>query len=161
MGGRQPHRARLVRYTPPTMKSVLFALTLAAAACGGKSSSTTTTTTQPTTAAADDPSCPLLVPGTSLTVEDTAAGAALVFVTTGDPLAVRARAAKLAEMHNKRDGEAKAMGMMFTAGSTATATEIEGGARVEFAAAQPDGAAGLQKELRGHASHMTGGSCEM
>jgi hypothetical protein len=141
------------------MKSVLFALALATAACGGSSS--TKTTAPPTTAAADDASCPLLVPGTSVTVEDTTTGAALVFVTTGDPLAVRARAAKLAEMHNQRNGDAGALGMMFSAGPTATATEIEGGARVEFAAAQPDGATAVQKELRGHASHMTGGSCEM
>lgn len=136
-------------------------LCLALAACGSKSSPTTTTpvTTQP--AAADDPSCPLLVPGTSMSVEDTANGAALVFVTTGDPLAVRARAAKLAEMHTKHDGPNNAMGMMFSAGSTATATEIESGARVEFAAAKPEDVAGLQKELTMHAKHMTGGSCEM
>ena len=140
------------------MKSVMFALALAAAGCGGKSSPTSTP--QPT-AAADDPSCPLLVPGTSISVEDTTNGAALLFVTTGDPLAVRARAAKLADMHNQRNGDAKAMGMMFSQGSTATATEVDAGARVEFAAPQPDGAAALQKELRGHASHMTGGSCEM
>lgn len=108
---------------------------------------------------ADDPSCPLLVPGTSLEVEETATGAALVFVTTGDPLAVRARAAKLAEMHNQRDGDPTSMGMMFSPGSTATATEAEGGARVELAAAQPDGVASLQKEVRDHATHMTGGSC--
>lgn len=139
------------------MKAACFALTLALAACGA------TSRPPPTTArlAADDPSCPLLVPGTSLTVEDTATGAALVFVTTGDPLAVRARAAKLAEMHNQRDGDATAMGMMFSPGSTATATEAEGGARVEFAAAQPDGIAAVQKELRGHATHMAGGTCEM
>lgn len=96
-----------------------------------------------------------------MSVEDTANGAALVFVTTGDPLAVRARAAKLAEMHTKHDGPDSAMGMMFSAGSTATATEIDGGARVEFAAATPEDVAGLQKELTMHAKHMTGGSCEM
>jgi len=130
-------------------------------ACGSTSSPTGTATPTPAPRAADDPTCPLLVPGTSLSVEDTTNGAALVFVTTGDPLAVRARAAALAEMHTKHDGPATAMGMMFTAGSTATATEVEGGARVEFAAAQPDGAAQIQKELRMHASHLTSGSCEM
>jgi hypothetical protein len=142
------------------MKSLMFSLVLGAAACGSSSSPSPTTPTAQT-AAADDPSCPLLVPGTSLSVEDTTTGAALVFVTTGDPLAVRARAAKLAEMHTGHDGPPNQMGMMFTAGSTATATEIEGGARVEFAATAPDGAAALQKELRMHASHLTGGSCEM
>lgn len=142
------------------LASLLFVLV---AACGGKSDSTTPTIATPTqTAANDDASCPLLVPGTTLSVEDTTNGAALVFVTTGDPLAVRARAARLAEMHTKRDGDAKSMGMMFTAGSTATATEIEGGARIEFAAAQPDGAAKVQQELRMHAGHLNGAtSCEM
>ncbi len=141
------------------MKRSVLILALFLAACGGSKSSTTTRADR--AANADDPSCPLLVPGTSLTVEDTTGGAALVFVTTGDPLAVRARAAKLAEMHTQHDGPPSAMGMMFSAGSTATATEIEGGARVELTAAQPDGVAALQKELRMHASHMTRGSCEM
>lgn len=49
--------------------------------------------------AKDDPTCPVLVPGTSVTVEDTNDGAALVFVTTGDAAAVRKRATALAEMH--------------------------------------------------------------
>jgi hypothetical protein len=143
------------------MRSCLaFACSLAALACGGSPVPSRPAST-PDRALADDPSCPLLVPGTSLSVEDTTGGAALVFVTTGDPLAVRARAAKLAEMHTQHDGPATAMGMMFTSGSMATATEIDGGARVEFAAARPDDAATVQKELRMHASHMTGGSCEM
>lgn len=137
------------------MKSVCVAVALALAGCGGRSAPPLAM--HP--AAADDPSCPLLVPGTSLSVEATATGAALVFVTTGDPLAVRARAAKLAEMHNQRDGDPSAMGMRFSPGSTATATEAEGGARVELAAAQPEGVASLQQEARDHATHMTGGSC--
>jgi hypothetical protein len=53
------------------------------------------------------------------------------------------------------------MGMMFSPTSTATAKEIEGGARVEFAAKNPDDAGKLQSELRMHAGHLTGGSCEM
>lgn len=137
-----------------------FVLALAAVACGSKTSSPPPTTPNKM-AAADDPSCPLVVPGTSISVEDTTTGAALVFVSTGDPLAVRARAAKLAEMHTKQDGPKDAMGMVFSAGSTATATEIEGGARVEFAAAQPDGAAAIQKELRMHAGMLGPGSCRM
>jgi hypothetical protein len=146
------------------MKWLACSIALALAACGPKSSSTTTQTTPTGTTAPktdDDPSCPLVVPGTSLSVEDTEAGAALVFVTTGDPLAVRARAAALAEMHTKHDGPPSALGMMFTQGSIATAMEIEGGARVEFAAATPNQVAPLQKELRMHAGHLTTGSCEM
>jgi hypothetical protein len=143
------------------MKLLACSIVLALAACGQKSSPTTGQTTPTAHTTADDPSCPLVVPGTSLSVEDTEAGAAFVFVTTGDPLAVRSRAAALAEMHTKHDGPRTAFGMMFTQGSTATAMEIEGGARVEFAAAAPDQVASLQKELRMHAGHLTSGSCEM
>ncbi len=143
------------------MKLLACCMALALAGCGPKAASSATQTPPPTTRTADDPSCPLLVPGTSLSVEDTASGAALVFVTTGDPLAVRSRAAALAEMHTKHDGPPSAMGMMFSQGSTATATEVEGGARVEFAAETADQAGAIQKELRMHASHLTGGSCEM
>lgn len=143
------------------MKLLACWLGLALAGCGSNSPTQKTPTTPPATRVVDDPSCPLLVPGTSLSVEDTTNGAALVFVTTGDPLAVRSRAAALAEMHTKHDGPPRAMGMMFSQGPTATATEISGGARVEFTAAQPDQAGAIQKELRMHASHLTGGSCEM
>jgi hypothetical protein len=52
-------------------------------------------------AAAGDPTCPVLVAGTSVTVEDTDQGAAFVFVTTGDVAGVRTRATALAEMHNQ------------------------------------------------------------
>lgn len=130
------------------------------AACGSKPAKAPDSPAPPP-ATADDPSCPLLVPGTSLTVEDTANGAALVFVTTGDAAAVRTRASALATMHTKHDGPAKAMGMMFSPGSTAAASDVEGGSRVEFSAAKPDGAAALQSELRMHAGHLTGGTCEM
>jgi hypothetical protein len=143
------------------MKLLACCIALSLAGCGSKGSSTTTTTTPTVTQTADDPSCPLLVPGTSLSVEDTEAGAALVFVTTGDPLAVRSRAAALAEMHTKHDGPSSAMGMMFPKATTATAMEVQGGARVEFAAATPDQVSAVQKELRMHASHLTGGNCEM
>lgn len=147
-----------VGYTA-AMKLVIVAVALAAAACGSKSPAARShgVHASPT----DDPTCPLLVPGTSVSVEDTDGGAAMVFVTTGDPLSVRARAAALAEMHTKHDGPATAMGMMFSAGSSATATEVEGGARVEFAAASSDQVESLQSELRMHAGHLTSGSCEM
>src|SRR5262245_13286048 len=120
---------------------------IAVAGCGGKQPAThdTTVTAKP---APDDPTCPLLVPGTSLSVEDTTTGAALVFVTTGDATAVRTRATALADMHTKHDGPAIAMGMMFSPSSTATASDIEGGSRIEFSAKNPDDAGKLQSELR-------------
>lgn len=140
--------------------SIVVAIVVTVAGCGGKPapSQDTMVTAKPT---ADDPTCPLLVPGTSLSVEDTAAGAALVFVTTGDAASVRTRASALADMHTKHDGPPNAMGMMFSASSTATAQDIEGGSRVEFSAKNPDDAGALQSELRMHAGHLTGGSCEM
>jgi hypothetical protein len=138
-----------------------LAFAAALAACGAKSSTKHEDTTPAAPKTADDPTCPLLVPGTSLSVEDTDGGAALVFVTTGDAAAVRTRAAALAAMHTKHDGPSGAMGMMFSPTSTATAKDIEGGARVEFAAKNPHDAAKVQGELRMHAGHLTGGTCEM
>lgn len=108
-----------------------------------------------------DPSCPLEVPGTSISVEDTANGAALVFVTTGDAAQVRTRANAFVTMHAKHDGPNNALGMMFPAEWTASEKDIEGGARVEFAPAKPDGAADLQSMLRMHAGHLSSGSCAM
>lgn len=99
------------------------------------------------------------MPGTSVSVEDMPNGAALVFVTTGDPFAVRARAAALAEMHTTHDGPPNAFGMMFSPGSTAIATEVEGGARVELTTDDSARVPALQQELRAHASHLTAGSC--
>lgn len=76
-------------------------LSLALAACGGATSSPAPTTPATTaTAESNDPSCPVAVPGTSVTVEDASAGAALVFVTTGDVAELRRRVTAMASMHN-------------------------------------------------------------
>ena len=137
------------------MRSLLFA---ALVACGAKAPPAQTASPPAT---ADDPSCPLVVPGTSLSVEDTAGGAALVFVTTGDATAVRTRAKALADMHTRHEGPAGALGMMFSASSTAKASDIDHGARVEFTAKKPEDAAAVQSELHMHGGHLTGGSCAM
>jgi hypothetical protein len=78
-----------------------LALIALLAACG--SSAKSTPTAKPV--ATDDPSCPVSVPGTSVTVEDTAGGAALVFVTTGDTAELRKRVASMATMHNDHHGK--------------------------------------------------------
>jgi len=109
---------------------------------------------------AGDPTCPVLVPGTSVTVEDTSTGAAFVFVTTGDVVEVRKRATALAAMHVAHDGGAMEMGMMISTTSTAAASDIDNGARVTFTA-KPEDVGGLQSELRMHAQHLAGGTCEM
>jgi hypothetical protein len=106
---------------------------------------------------ADDPSCPLVVPGTSMAVEDSTDGPAFVFVTTGDVGEVRKRAGALAAMHNHHDGPPSALGMMFSTKATAAASDIDGGARVVFTG-DPD----VGESMRMHAKMFAGGtSCEM
>lgn len=150
------------------MKTILFSLHVSllvlCAACGSKPAPATTTTstgTAPTTAPGDDPTCPLIVPGTSLSVEDTTDGVAMIFVTTGDVDGVRTRTANLTEMHNKHDGPAGSMGMMFPPTSSARWTKVDGGARLELVANDPKDIPKLQSEVRMHAGHLTGGTCEM
>lgn len=80
-------------------------LSVAIAACGGASAGSTTAATTPTAApASSDPSCPVEVAGTSVSVEDAPTGAALVFVTTGDVAELRRRVNAMASMHNDHHG---------------------------------------------------------
>ena len=108
--------------------------------------------------AATDPTCPVEVPGTSVTVEDTAMGAALVFVTTGDAKAVQDRAAAFCAQH--KPGAPGFAGMVETP-STATSAPIDHGVRVELAATAADVVAALQNELRMHVQHLASGTCKM
>lgn len=98
------------------------------------------------------------MPGTSLSVEDTANGAALVFVTTGDAAEVGKRAQAFATMHNAHNGPSGAMGMMFPQSWKAAASDIQGGARVEFSGDDPSV---VQSQLHMHGGMMTSGSCAM
>lgn len=92
------------------LKLPLLFLSIALAACGGSAKSAAPTTPAPASASATtDPSCPVSVAGTSVSVEDTTNGAALVFVTTGDVAEVRRRAASLAAMHNDAHGKMGAL----------------------------------------------------
>ena len=182
------------------LKLTALLLSLTVAACGGSSTSATSSTTPKTIGNPSDPSCPVAVPGTSVTVEDTSNGAALVFVTTGDIADVRRRAAALAQMHNDHHGamgplpdgsdagsghaghdmsghaghdmsghaghdmsggeHAGHAGGMIGVHSKATASDIEGGAKVTFIT-NGDGVAKLQSELRMHAQHLAAGTCTM
>ena len=85
----------LITFLRPFSLAIAF---VAVAACGGGSQSTAPKQPQVTTAS--DPSCPVTVPGTSVSVEDTSTGAALVFVTTSDVTELRKRVATMAQMHN-------------------------------------------------------------
>jgi len=147
-----------------TRASLVLALTFVLG-CGSsppKTSTITSEPTAPTPAVAGDPTCPLLVPGTSISVEDTAEGPAFVFVTTGDVAAVRARGAALAEMNNTKNGPAGAFGMVITKPAEATASDIEGGVRVAYKPTNAADAGALGDELRMHGGHLAGAtSCEM
>jgi len=88
-----------VKYTTLLVLALACSL-LPALGCGPSAKPAGGPTTGPKAGASDDPTCPVLVAGTSVTVEDTDTGAAFVFVTTGDVAAVRTRARALAEAHN-------------------------------------------------------------
>lgn len=132
-------------------------------ACGSKATSTPVTPAQPAPVVVEgDPSCPLEVPGTSISVEDGAEGPAFVFVTTGDVAQVRTRGQALAQMHNDRKGSAESLGMMFSPKSTAKAADIEGGVRITFTPTAPATNAEVGDELRMHGGHLAGAtSCKM
>ena len=144
----------MMRHTRDVVRFVVIAALIG---CGG--SSPRSSPTPP--AQKGDPTCPVEVAGTSVTVEDTDGGAAFVFVTTGDAGAVRTRATALADMHNAHGGSGHEMGHMISTKSTAATSELPNGARVTFTAAAPTDAAALQSELRMHAQHLATGSCEM
>jgi len=115
---------------------------LALFACGHPAAHDTT----PAPTSKGDPTCPAEVSGTSVTVEDTPTGAALVFVTTGDVKDLQARTAAFPSMVQTE--------------STKTVENIANGARIVYAA-KPEQVAALQSELRMHAHHLAGGTCKM
>ena len=84
-------------------------LSVSVVACGGGSSSPPGAARNTGPVAADDPSCPVSVPGTSVNVEDTDTGAALVFVTTGDVAELRKRVTAMAQIHNDHHGSMGAL----------------------------------------------------
>jgi hypothetical protein len=130
------------------------------------------------------------VPGTSVSVEDTERGVALVFVTTGDVEAVRGRVAEMAGMHNDHHGKMGALptgdeaspaghdhtarggehahggghvghaGGMIGVHSRAEVERVEGGARLVLISAPADQAK-LREELTMHARHLASGRCTM
>jgi hypothetical protein len=131
-----------------------------------------------------DDVCPVAVAGTSVTVEETANGGALVFTTTGDVAELRRRVGAMVAMHHVHHaggdmhaggdlhggGDLHAGGDMHGGGppasmtaimhATVAASDIEGGARIDAEAA-PGEASALQAALREHAAHMSAEGCNM
>jgi hypothetical protein len=127
-------------------------LSLAIAACGGGSSSSTTASTTPKTAPeSGDPSCPVAVGGTSVSVEDAANGASFVFVTTGDVADLRRRANTMASMHNDHHGSMGALPDGKDAGGGHAGHDMSGHAGHDMGGSGA-GATG------GHAGHDMSGS---
>ena len=123
-------------------------------ACGQPAKHDATTPAAP--AVSKDPTCPLEIPGTSLTVEDTNDGAAMVFVTTGSANDVQARADAFAAQHPTATGDTFAA--MVAKGAVVAAQHIDHGAKLVFTGAD---VAAIQSELRMHAGHLSAGSCAM
>lgn len=163
--------SRQLRHTGGVIRASLLVL-IVALGCGHPAPRAPSSTPAGSAAAStDDPSCPLLVPGTTVSVEDADQGIALVFVTTGDAADVRKRAATLADVNNAHHGKLAdhgdhaapgGMGAAFATASTAAASDVPGGSRVTFTAGSPDTVSALQSEVRMHAHHLSGASsCEM
>jgi hypothetical protein len=117
-----------------------------------------------------DLTCPIEVPGTSVAIEDTDHGAALVFVTTGDVWEVFNRANTFAAMHQNPNHKGSAgdpdefADMIKTPSSALPIHDSripENFVRIEFSATKPDDVAALQAELRVHAHHLAPGTCKM
>ncbi len=137
--------------------SLFLALTALTTACGGRQ---TAPDTKPTPIVVGDPSCPVTVPGTSVTVEDADTGAALVFVTTGDVVELRKRVAAMAKMHNDHHG---AMGALPDGKDEHAGHDMSGHAGHDMSGhAGHDSGSGHAghdmsgHDMSGHAGHMGG-----
>jgi len=168
------------------MRLLLFSLLVA---CGPAATAPSTLSKPVAPATAGDPACPVAIAGTSVTVEDTDTGAALVFVTTGDVVDLRKRGALMAQQHNDRhaamgplpDGKDSAGGhdhdhgghaghgghdnhaaggSMIGIHSKAATIDVDSGVKVAFISFAKD-IGKLQTELRMHAKHYAAGHCEM
>jgi hypothetical protein len=135
------------------LASLLLSLSLTA--CGG--SSTTAGPTTPKTASSD-PSCPVAVAGTSVSVEDSPTGAALVFVTTGDVADVRRRVASMASMHNEHHSAMGPMPDGKDAGGAHAGHDMSGHAGHDMSGKQNDTSGHAGHDMSGHEGHdMSGG----
>jgi len=131
-------------------------LSLAIAACGGGARSSPATTPATETAEPSDPSCPVAVPGTSVTVEDASEGAALVFVTTEDVTELRRRVSTMASMHNEHHGSMGALPDGKDGGGGHAGHDMGGHAGHDMSGQGSGGHAGHDMSGTKHAGHAGG-----
>lgn len=148
-----------------------LALALASAACMHRGAATASAPQASTATAAQgmEAMCPMTVPDTKVSAEDTATGAALTFTTTPDQVqALREKVAAMAEMHNRHHagtgghgdmhGSAGAGGMEAGAQAGTGAGEAHGEAQAEAGAAGAHGDAQGSAGAGGMHGSMHGGT---
>ena len=144
--------------------------TLSALVGCGSSSTTGETTTTPAAGGGGEhcgmegmaEMCPMQVTGTTVAAADTEAGVALAFTTTtGDVEDLRRRVHHMAEMHNEHHaGGMTGEGMQMPA-ATATAEDVEGGARLLLVPTDATQLDALRAHAHTHAEQMNRGECPM
>ena len=174
--------------TRRSLLTLALALALAGAACTHRGATASAPQASTATAAQGmEAMCPMTVPDTKVSAEDTATGAALTFTTTPDHVqALREKVAAMAEMHNRHHAGAGGHGdMQGSAGAggmhggmhgsmhggtgmeggmvaaRASAEDVEGGARLVLTPNDPADLPKLQSMVRAHAEHMEQSGCPM
>ncbi len=148
-----------------------------------------TASAQPQAMAAMGGMCPMQVPGTTVTSTDVEGGVAISFVTgPGAIPEVRQRVRHMAEMHNHHAAGGMTMGghasgppgnehehaasgspapggehagMMMMPTATATAEDVETGARIVLRPSDPTQLAALRQHAQLHVARMARGECPM
>jgi hypothetical protein len=112
--------------------------------------------------------CPMKVSGTTVTATDVEGGVKLAFITsTGDVAELRQRVRGMAQMHNDHHAAGGMMksGMMksdmMMPAATASAEDIEGGARLVLRPKDQSQLEALREHAHKHAGQMTAGECPM
>ena len=128
--------------------------------------------------------CPMAVPGTTVSAQDTQAGEALTFATNSGQVAeLRRRVRAMVDMHNRHHAGGETMGGMGHGGmmgggsapghgqmhgdhhvmmpppSRASVEDVEGGARIALVPQDPAAIEQLRSAVQMHAEHMQKEGC--
>lgn len=108
--------------------------------------------------------CPMHVSGTTVVAADVEGGAALAFTThTGDVAELRESVRRMAEMHNRHHaaGGMRMVGGATMPAATASAENVDGGARLVLRPSDPTQLRALREHARMQTGRMAGGECPM